>query len=297
MKQGSKTSKTLVKRTPKGNAPKQVESQDSERPEYRILGDHPSPPHPISEAFCGSNAWTKSGGFHRALTEMDGSRSLAIQYLQNLLTKHHVSPEAQKRSAEQRKALEQLGLGTALARLRRFPTNPSTQKGNLAEIVLAEYVAASTAAAPPVYRLRYNPNVDQSMKGDDVLAFDLDADPVRIVVGEAKFRGVSSSAAVTELVDGLVRSHKAGVPASLQFVADRLFEEGDAKTGARVMECAVLFARGKLRLDYVGLLLSDEKAGARVTSSTPATKTRLAMISLSISDPEQLVASCFQGLE
>ncbi|MFQ6963494.1 MAG: Hachiman antiphage defense system protein HamA [Oscillospiraceae bacterium] len=44
------------------------------------------------------------------------------------------------------------------------------------------------------YRLRYNTNPDQSMKGDDVLLFDLDSDPVRIVVGESKFRGTPDEA-------------------------------------------------------------------------------------------------------
>jgi hypothetical protein len=263
----------------------------------RILGDHPGAPHPFATTLTAADGRTDHKVPHRVLTEANGSRSSAIKGLRTMLMQHHASPEALERSAQQRKAMEQLGLGTAQARLRRFPSNSATQKGNLAEIVLAEYVVAAGGLALPVYRLRYNPNVDQSMKGDDVLAFDLDSNPVRIVVGEAKFRGVSSAAAVTEIVESLVRSHKAGVPASLQFVADRLFEDEQVDLGIRVMECALLFARGKLRLDYVGLLLSDAKAAARVNASTPATKTRLAMISLGIDDPDGLVTSCYQGLE
>lgn len=52
------------------------------------------------------------------------------------------------------------------------------------------------------------------MKGDDVLAFDLEADPVRIIVGEAKFRASSSKAAVKEIVEALERSQRGGLPAS-----------------------------------------------------------------------------------
>jgi hypothetical protein len=59
--------------------------------------------------------------------------------------------------------------------------------------------------------VRYNPNVDQSMKGDDVLAFDLDSHPVRVIVGEAKVRATSTKGSVQEIVTGLVRSVKAGV--------------------------------------------------------------------------------------
>lgn len=263
----------------------------------RILGDHPGPEHPLGELFAAADSGTQTKVPHRALSEMNGARASLVPYLRNLLTTHHASPEALKRNAELRNAIAQLGFGANQAKLRRFPASPTTQKGNLAEIVLAEYIVASTGLTLPVYRLRYNPNVDQSMKGDDVLAFDLDSDPVRIVVGEAKFRGTASAAAVTEIVEGLVRSHKSGVPASLQFVADRLFEQGNPDLGERVLECALLFARGKLRLDYVGLLLSDTKAATRVDVSTPATETRLAMISLSVDDPEELATSCYQGLE
>jgi hypothetical protein len=181
-----------------------------------------------------------------------------------MLVRHHTSTEQLERSERRRSAMIRLGFGTEQARLGRFPVVENTRKGNLAEIVLAEYIGAVTGATVPVYRLRCNPNVDQSMKGNDVLAFDLDTDPVRIIVGESKFRGTSSKAAVEEIVADLVRSHKAGIPVSLQFVADRWFEEGRADLGMRIERCAELFASGRLRLDYVGLFLSDTHAIERV---------------------------------
>ncbi len=262
-----------------------------------ILGDHPQPPHPFGEVWLAKDGKTQSKVPHRALCEADGKRSAAVESVRKMLVQHHASPEALKRTEKQREAIRRLGLKKQQERLRRFPSNPATQKGNLAEIVLAEYVVAANDLSLPVYRLRYNPNVDQSMKGDDVLAFDLDSDPVRIVVGESKYRATSTAGAVAEIVDCLLKAYKGGVPASLQFVADRLFAEGQAELGARVLECALLLARGKLRLDYVGLLLGDTKAAERVDSSTTAPLKRLAMISLGVNDPDGFVASCFQKLE
>lgn len=262
-----------------------------------VLGDHPQPPHPFGEVWSAKDGKTQSKVAHRALSEVSGKRAAAVESVRGMLVQHHASPEALKRTEKQREAIKRLGLEKQQQRLRRFPSNSATQKGNLAEIVLAEYVVAASDLSLPVYRLRYNPNVDQSMKGDDVLAFDLDSDPVRIVVGESKYRATSTVAAVAEIVDGLLKSHKGGVPASLQFVADRLFAEGQAELGARVLDCALLLARGKLRLDYVGLLLSDTKAAERVDASTPAPIKRLAMISLGVDDPDGFVASCFQKLE
>jgi Cap4 SAVED domain len=260
-----------------------------------ILGAHPAAP-PFGTLLTADDTETKNKVPHRVLAEI-APRSEMVNYLRRALVDQHASPEALKRTAMQRAAIEQLGLGPAAAALRRFPTNESTRKGNLAEIVLAEYVVASTKLALPVYRLRYNTNVDQSMKGDDMLAFDLDSDPVRVVVGEAKFRAAAQGTTVAEIADALLRSQKAGVPASLQFVADRLFDEGDAATGARVLNCAMLYAQGRLRLDYVGLLLSNKRASKHIHASTPATTTRLVMISLGLDEPVSLVASCFEGLE
>ncbi|MEW6725466.1 MAG: Hachiman antiphage defense system protein HamA [Bacillota bacterium] len=220
-----------------------------------------------------------------------------MECFRKMLICHHTSPEAIERTRQHREAMRRLGFEAEQARLQRFPTNPSTRKGNLAEIVLAEYVVASSGVTLPVYRLRYNPNVDQSMKGDDVLAFDLDSDPVRIVVGEAKFRGASSAVAVREIVEGLVRSYKGGIPASLQFVADRLYEEGNPELGERVLYCARLFVFRRLRIDYVGMLLSDERAADRVNRATPNSLHRLAMISLGVPDPDSLVDDCYKELE
>jgi hypothetical protein len=189
----------------------------------------------------------------------------------------------------------QLGLGAQQAAFGPFPQDDKTRKCNLAEIVLAD-IGAACDLTLPVYRLRYNPNVEQSMKGDDVLAFDLDANPVRIVVGEAKFRSQSSKTAVTQMVDGLSRSHSAGVPASLQFVVHHLIKSGEQDTAERVLDCARLFALGQLQLDYVGLLLSDTRAADRCDNSTHVMR-RLAFISLGMPDPGALVEACCRDLE
>lgn len=260
----------------------------------RILRDHPTSPHLFGDVLSAEDGETESRVPHRALAENDGKRAAMVRGIREMLVRHHTNPEDLARIRE---AMERLGFGDEQARFRRFPTNNSTRKGNLAEVVLAEYLVAVSDVALPIYRLRYNPNVNQSMKGDDVLAFDLDANPVRVIVGESKFRGTSSTAAVREIAEGLIRSHQGGVPVSLQFVANRLFDAGQMDLGARVLACAQLLALGRLQLDYVGMLLSDMQSAERVDRATPASPRRLAMISLGVPDPDSLVQACFSGLE
>lgn len=260
-----------------------------------ILGVHPDGATPIGKILEAADSTTSTKIPHRALSLKPGRHALATSSIRAMLVKHHVTPETLARGKAQAAAMKRLGVAPPKA-LARFPISATTRKGNLAEIVLAEYITAATDTSLPVYRLRYNPNVDQSMKGDDVLAFDLDSDPVRVIVGEAKFRGTSTKGVVQEIVSGLVRSYKAGLPASLQFVADRLFENGQNDLGRRVMDCATLFAKGDLRLDYVGLLVSDADVTERVDDVSSGQLRRVAILSLGLDDPEGLVTGCYTGL-
>lgn len=135
------------------------------------------------------------------------------------------------------------------------------------------------------------------MKGDDVLLFDLDSDPVRIIVGEAKFRSAPSGQAVVDTIDGLVRSNKAGLPISLMFVADRLFDEGNPDLAQKVQQCAFLFATSKLQIDYVGLLMSNHNTKNNVNKHTTNELHNLMMISLGIRFLDEIVQTAFDELE
>ncbi len=262
----------------------------------KILGPHPEP-----DAFgCHTQAEDTSTNTdvpHRALSQDSDSRDETVEQLRDALIRHHASDEMRERDLRKRESLLQLGYPVSDDESYRFPRSDKTRKGNLAEVFLAEYIVAESDASLPVYRLRYNPNVEQSMKGDDVLAFDFDSDPVRILIGEAKFRGTPSKASVEEIVAGLIRSHQAGLPASLQFVADRLFESRNVNLGRRVANCAILMARGRLDLQYVGLLLSNTNSKSYVDQHTNSDLRNLVMISLGIDDPNGLIDQCFDGLE
>lgn len=257
-------------------------------------------PHPEHDAFgCHTQAEdtnTNSHLPHRALSQDSDSRDETVEQIREVLIRHHASEEMRERDQRKRESLRKLGYPVSDAETHRFPCADKTRKGNLAEVFLAEYIVAGADAELPVYRLRYNPNVEQSMKGDDVLAFDFHSKRVRILVGEAKFRGTPSKAAVEDIVSGLIRSQLAGLPASLQFVADRLFETDNLDLGRRVANCAILMAQGRLDLQYVGLLLSNTNSKACVDRHTNNDLRNLVMISLGLDDPNSLVRDCFDGI-
>lgn len=256
----------------------------------QVIGPHPLPPHPCGVHLAATDQNTAHAVPHRLLDEGPLQSVEFTATMTQWIVTHHVRPEAIERDRIRREALARQGL---VDLVQRFPINPSTQKGNWAEILLAEYVAAACSAQIPVYRLRYNPNVDQSMKGDDVLAFDLDSNPVRVLVGEAKFRSTPCKAVVDELVGALVKSHSGNIPASLQFVADLLFESGNNELGEKVAACNALFARGRLQLDYVGLIVSSKAAHLHVQRNAKSDVRRLAVMSLGLADPAGIVTASY----
>lgn len=258
-----------------------------------IITDHPTETHPFAVSLIAEDVQTSSGVAHRQLTENENNDVL-LDFVVPALQRHHISSDALERRKD---LIKSLRIVNARIPLSPYPNNTTTQKGNFAEAFLAEYLISTTEAQLPIYRLRYNTNPDQSMKGDDVLLFDLDSDPVRIIVGEAKFRGIPSKQAVTDAIDGLVRSNKTGLPISLMFVADRLFAEGKYEMAEKVQNCAILFATNKLRIDYVGLLMSNRNAGNCVNKHTTNELHNLIMISLGIQSPETIVQQAFTRLE
>lgn len=256
----------------------------------KIIGQHPLPPNPCGIHLAATDQNTDHHVPHRLL---DGENLQTAEFTTEMakwIVNHHISSETIARDRIRREALARQGL---VDPTQRFPINIKTQKGNWAEILLAEYVTASSDAQIPIYRLRYNPNVDQSMKGDDVLAFDLDSNPVRVLVGEAKFRSTPSKQVVEELIGALEKSHSGNIPASLQFVADRLFDSGASDLGARVAECNTLFAQGCLQLDYIGLLVSNENTHSHIKKNAQSSVTRLAVMSLALSNPSAFVTNSY----
>lgn len=259
-----------------------------------VVGDHPTPPQVFGVQFVHADGHSKHGVPTRRLSESNVGVDGIVMEMKRCIRIHHSRPEDLKRDQRRRSALARQGFTFPTT---RFPTNSNTQKGNWAEILLAEYVSSACSAQLPIYRLRYNPNIEQSMKGDDVLAFDLDADPIRIIVGEAKFRKIPSKKDVVDIVTTLERSIRVGVPVSLQFVADRLFYERQDDLGRRIEECCDLFARDRLQLDHVGLLVSNQNTSDQVKRNAESSMRRLAVMSLCLSDPIASVESSFEGLE
>ncbi|HOO51349.1 MAG TPA: DUF1837 domain-containing protein, partial [Alphaproteobacteria bacterium] len=65
----------------------------------------------------------------------------------------------------------------------------------------------------------------------------------------------------------------------------------------KVMSCLSLFAAAKLRIDYVGLLMSNTNARANINRNSQTQLHNLLLMSLGIDNPSSVVKDAFDKLE
>lgn len=269
----------------------------------QILGVHSNSPV-FATSFEHVDGKTDQLVPHRALTPTNDDLSEFVKELRLALIRHHASGSMLSRDAKNiSSCLKEVGYNiddNAIreeAQVQRFPTADKTKKGNLAEVVLAEYICVTPEVELPVYRFHFNTNIEQSMKGDDVLAFDFSGANPKIFIGEAKFRKTPSEDGVTSIVKGLESSFKVGLPVSLTFVEDRLDNMGQEEQAERVGSCSEAFRHGDLDLLYVGFFLSNHNAKKNVDEHAISDLENFVMLSMSLKDPQTLINDCFKELE
>ncbi|WP_203246558.1 Hachiman antiphage defense system protein HamA [Sporosarcina beigongshangi] len=151
-----------------------------------LIGEHPKRTI-FAEWLSSEDLPSFNNKVHRKLLEVPGMREHAVEQISDWIIKHHVADATINRLKRNReRILKKHGLDEYLNQQQFLPVAEKTMRGNGAEIVLAEYLQASSNLQVLVYKLRYNPNVNQSMKGDDVLLLNKENPSHKIIVGESK---------------------------------------------------------------------------------------------------------------
>lgn len=225
---------------------------------------------------------------HRQLIAKEEARQSAIDKISDWLVKYHLSDGKRKQLLRKKEILEKYEFSEYAKELHIFPNVDKTKKGNLGEIILTEYLSQTLGIRVLVYKLRYNPNVDQSMKGDDVLLVD----SKRIIVGESKFRSVANKQAVEDTTK--VMNAKLVLPLSLGFVADRLFEQGLLDLAEEIQDLQLNLGKTNHDIKNVALLLSTPNVGKFVECNMSSSNSDFIFLSLGIENPTEFVEEVFR---
>ncbi|MDA2437865.1 SAVED domain-containing protein [Bacillus cereus] len=258
----------------------------------QLIGNHPDDQSLFAEWVTCEDLEATTTRKHRKLIENSDKREVAIDGISEWIIKHHVDEEKLKILKKRKAILRKHELDTQAVGL---PTVDKTVKGNIAEIILAEYLQKTTGLKLFIYRLRYNPNINQSMKGDDVLLLN-EADLCKkVIVGESKFRLIPGEAAVTEVTREF--GGKVKLPLSIPFIAQVFRDRNNYELADELEQLNSILHLGKTEIVNVGFLLSNHNSAKHVEKHLISNNPNFIFISLSLQEPGVFIYNSIRLVE
>jgi len=264
----------------------------------RLIGEHPKMPHILGEWLLHTDDPTTLFKKHRKLEENIGLRGKAIDQISNWIIEHHITEKKIVTLDRKAQILKKYEFNEFVEDQHLLPTVDKTQKGNIAEIILIEYLKESMSFTPFIYKLRYNANIEQSMKGDDVLLFNASNVYDKVIYGESKFRSTPSKQAIEKAISNLEGSKR--LPLSIGFVVNILYEQGRDVLADTLMNLQSLLKDVNFNVHNVGFLLStksktpSQDTHTQVDNYLNTTNSNLVFVSLGLDNPYEIVKESFK---
>lgn len=270
----------------------------------KLIGSHPVHPNFFANWLKSEDSKIlviKPNKKHRKLAELPSKRKVAIEQIAEWIIEHHVDGKKIKRMQD-RKAEIMAKYGIKMEdyidNQNFFPRIENTKSGNATEIILSRYLQETAGVQILAYKLTYNPNVDQSMKGDDCLLFDTKNITSRIIVGEAKYRAKPSKQTISNMVKNLENSKR--LPLSLPFISTHLTSNGNEDLASQIDDLNFEVSKGRIPIINVGLLLSTlgnsktTDSGICVEENLDSTNPNLVVLSLGVDNPSEIITEAFK---
>jgi succinate dehydrogenase flavin-adding protein (antitoxin of CptAB toxin-antitoxin module) len=256
-----------------------------------LIGNHPAAPDKFGEWLEAEDIAVTAKKRHRSLTPLIGTNDAdLIEWLADKIIRHHYD---EYRLNKLKQKFGSLGFKKYAETHRKLPVADRTKKGNATEIILSEYIESSVGRKMvKAFKLKYNPNVDQAIKGDDTLLVDIsDQDKPKFFLGEAKFRKTPTKAVVEDILKSLGKDKR---PLSLTYIVDMLAKNpADVPLADKIDDLIIEDIKSAGGLIYTGMLLSNEDTKNMVESHLDSDNPTFVMISIGIEDPEGLINAAF----
>jgi hypothetical protein len=263
-----------------------------------LIGTHPASPSQFAMWLTCNDVQPTKTKIHRSLTQSENvNNPKIIEWLGKRIFEHHHS---ESRIQKLKENFVKLGYRKYAEQHRKLPKADKTKKGNGTEIILSEYLTNSLGRnLIQSFKLQYNPNPDQAMKGDDTLLIDVietqESKKIKIYLGEAKFRQVPSPSVVETISKSLAKDK---LPLSYSFVIEELEKNEKTKDIADLLDSFIINdIKGNGDLIYAGLLLSNQNTFDMVEKHLNSDNPSFVFISIGINQPEELINGAFEEAE
>lgn len=261
----------------------------------KLIGIHPDNTDPFGKWLKVNDLPDSATKCHRELTESTAIDDDLIEWIARKIINYHYT---QFRINKLKQKYKSLGYTEYAAQHRKLPIEDKVKKGNATEILLTDYIQTARGKKfIKVFKLRYNPNVDQAIKGDDVLMVDLfeenGNEKIKIYLGESKFRKAPSKDVVEDITNSL---SKDTLPLSYTFLVEEIAKTNE-KLAEKLDDYIVQDVKDRGDLIYAGLLLSNTNTSRTVERHLNSDNSNLVFISVGIDNPERFIESVFERAE
>ncbi len=263
--------------------------------QIRLIGEHPDNTHPFGKWLAVNDLPDSDSKCHRELTESTAVDDDLIEWMARKIINHHYT---QFRIDRLKEKYRSLGFTKYAEQHRKLPIADKVKKGNATEVLLTDYIqTAQKKEFIKVFKLKYNPNVDQAIKGDDTLMVDLfeenGNEKIKIYLGESKFRKTPSKAVIGDIAGSL---SKDTLPLSYTFLVEEIAKT-DESLARKLDDYIVQDIKDRGDLIYAGLLLSNTDTSEKVETHLSSDNPNLVFISVGIDEPEEFIKAVFEKAE
>jgi len=264
-----------------------------------LIGEHPLPPTIFGKFFDAEDVEVTTQLCHRILKikSMPPDDEF-VDWLAKRLVFHHYDPST---IARLKKKYEDIGFPQYAAKHRQLPTLDVTKKGNATEILLIEYLEGCHGKPMiKTYKLRFNPNVDQAVKGDDILLVNVvdergENEALRVFLGEAKFRSAPDQDVLADLSSSLAKDK---MPISFGYLINELYKSNETLAQAELLDQFVIEEiKKKGNIKFAGMLLSNHRTSNYVTNNFKSDNPSMVIVSAGIRNPSDLINAAFLKAE
>lgn len=258
-----------------------------------LIGRHPNEKHPMGAWLVVNDIPATRTKCHRELTERNVEENEdLILWMANKLISHHYTTF---RLEQLKNKYKELGFSKYAEQNRKLPIKDEVKKGNATEILLTEYIQSTlNRELIKVFKLKYNPNVDQALKGDDTLMLDLieqkEGNELKIFLGESKFRSTPTKKVVHDISSSL---EKEKMPLSYSFLVEEI-AKNNVELALKLDDFIIQDIKDKGQLIYTGLLLSNKNTSRFVENNLNNDNPDLIFISIGIKDPGNFINLAFE---
>ena len=176
------------------------------------------------------NCYTKFQNM--SLKEKKGIREQVKPALIDAILDHHIFPQRIKEK------LKKLGFKRTAEYFGNFlPKNDKLRKGNFGEVVTSEHLCQRYNYKMPVFKLRFMDNPNMPMRGEDIVAFEINEDNkiIAICIGETKTLETYIKDKVKKALEQLVKANHFQ-PISLSLICNILYESGEDDLARQIDE-------------------------------------------------------------